>query len=93
MSDQDSLAGQIPAGKVPESFLGATRSGRAEHNLYAKFDAAEHKTRGAAIGAMCATCMGCNATHMEPGYKQDIRDCASKSCPLWNFRPYKRESA
>lgn len=45
-------------------------------------------TRGNAIKAMCAQCMGCTAERQEPGFRSDIRDCASEACPLWKFRPY-----
>jgi len=60
----------------------------AEHNAYKKYMDADHKTRGAAIKAMCAHCMGCNADHMEPGHRALVRECVSTGCPLHNFRPW-----
>lgn len=45
-------------------------------------------TRGQAIKAKCAECMGCTAESAEPGFRGLIRDCTSRSCPLWTFRPY-----
>lgn len=59
-----------------------------EYNAYKKFMNAEHKTRGQAIKAMCAHCMGCNIDHMEPGFRESVRECAATSCPLHSFRPY-----
>jgi len=42
----------------------------------------ERSTRGRAIKAMCAHCMGCTAESLEPGFRTLIRDCASTHCPM-----------
>lgn len=47
-------------------------------------------TRGNAIKAMCAHCMGCTEESVEPGFRSLIRDCGSPKCPLFAFRPYRR---
>ena len=48
-------------------------------------------SRRFAINAMCAQCMGCTETHIEPGFRKDIKGCASTACPLFAFRPYQDE--
>jgi hypothetical protein len=50
--------------------------------------ALENPTRSKAIHAMCCQCMGCTVEHLEPGFRRDIRDCASTGCPLHKFRPF-----
>lgn len=57
-----------------------------EHNPLRKF--ADKPTRGAAIKAKCCECVGCTPSHLEPGFRQTIRECASFSCPLHLFRPF-----
>lgn len=52
-----------------------------------KFD--QKPTRGNAIKAKCAECMGCTREQAEPGFRTLIRECSSKTCPLHDFRPYK----
>jgi hypothetical protein len=37
-----------------------------------------------AINAQCYDCMG-----QESGRRNHIRECPSKNCPLFEFRPYK----
>lgn len=49
-------------------------------------------TRARAVRAKCAECVGCTPTSIEPGFRQTIRDCASSSCPLWQFRPYQAKA-
>lgn len=49
-------------------------------------------TRGNAIKAMCAHCMGCTKDHAEPGFREAIRDCTSPDCPLYAFRPYRNKA-
>jgi hypothetical protein len=44
-----------------------------------------------AIKAMCAHCVGCTREHLEPGFRDDIRGCVAKDCPLWQFRPYQKK--
>ena len=41
-----------------------------------------------AINAMCASCMGCTEQMIEPGFRNEIRDCSASHCPLWGQRPY-----
>lgn len=48
------------------------------------------QTRSAAIKAMCAHCMGCTYTAIEPGFRASVRDCTSTGCPLHQFRPFQR---
>ena len=63
-----------------------------EYNAYKRYMDSDHKTRGQAINAMCAHCMGCNADHMEPGFREAVRECVSVSCPLHPFRPYQKKA-
>jgi len=46
-----------------------------------------------AIKAMCAHCMGCTREHLEPGFREDIRNCESTKCPLWIYRPYQKKES
>ena len=41
-----------------------------------------------AVAAKCAECMGCTRTAIAEGFRKEIRDCSSRTCPLWAFRPY-----
>ena len=50
-------------------------------------------TRGNAIKAKCAECMGCTDTHLELGFRELIRACCSWDCPLHAFRPYRANLA
>lgn len=45
-------------------------------------------SRALAIKAMCAHCMECTATHLEPSFRIEIRNCTAKQCPLYHVRPY-----
>lgn len=45
-------------------------------------------TRGQAIKAKCAECVGCTLDAAEPGFRILIRNCTSTRCPLYVFRPY-----
>ena len=49
-------------------------------------------TRGNAIKAKCAECMGCTANQLESGFRSSIRDCSSFDCPLYAFRPYQKKT-
>lgn len=49
-------------------------------------------TRGQAIKAMCAYCMGCTKDHIESGWRQEVAACSSRECPLFQFRPYKEKA-
>ena len=72
--------------KEPES----TISTRPIHNPYVR-NIGNSTSLRRALDAMCAHCMGCTEDHLEPGFRHDIRDCSSKTCPLWRFRPYQKK--
>lgn len=55
-------------------------------NPILKFQASPTRTR--AIKAKCAECVGCTSSSIEPGFRDTIRHCICRSCPLWQFRPY-----
>lgn len=61
-----------------------------ETNPVAKF--MTKPTRSQAIKAKCAECVGCTVDNTEPGFRNTIRDCTSKTCPLWSFRPYQKKT-
>lgn len=44
-------------------------------------------TRGNAIKAFCAQCMGCNENHVEPGWREEVKNCTATKCALYTFRP------
>lgn len=50
----------------------------------------EKPTRSNAIKAKCVECMGCTNYHLEPGFREEVRNCTSTSCPLYRYRPYQR---
>ncbi len=54
-----------------------------------KWEASDKKSRSLAIAANCASCQGCAAGVMEPGFKIHIRECTIHDCSLHGFRPYK----
>ena len=83
---------QEGGGSVPHAFLNAKRPDAIEHNAYVK-NMGNTTSFRKAINAMCAHCMGCTEYHMEPGYKQEIKNCTSTVCPLWHFRPYQEKKA
>jgi len=41
------------------------------------------KSKAAGIKAFCLRCVGYQ--------RNDVRDCASKGCPLWPYRPYQQD--
>lgn len=45
-------------------------------------------TRGNAIKAMCAHCVGCTYEEVESGFRNLIKDCTAEACPLYKYRPY-----
>lgn len=79
MNDSD---GHEANGEAPESTIEHNPMVRARGNT---------KSLRKAVDAFCASCMGCTVDHYEPGFKQEIRNCTATGCPLYNFRPYKKE--
>lgn len=74
-----------------------SKSNRNHNPVRRHFDlaAAGKATRKSAIHAMCAHCMGCTAKeqgygpdHIEPGFREQIRNCSSGGCTLMQYRPY-----
>ena len=60
-----------------------------EHNLVKKALAAPN-SKVKAIAAFCFHCFGGTEIEMpDPGWKNMIRNCTSKTCPLRRHRPYK----
>ena len=51
------------------------------------------KSRSAAIAAKCCDCVGCDKSHVEPGFRTTIRECEVFDCPLHSFRPYTSKTA
>lgn len=41
-----------------------------------------------AITAKCYECVGMDG---DPGYRETIRTCTSKTCPLFHLRPYQKK--
>lgn len=71
----------------PTSDLESTLTNGPIHNPYVR-NIGNLTSLRKAVDAMCAHCMGCTASHMEPGFKHEIRHCSAPHCPLWEFRPY-----
>ena len=46
-----------------------------------------------AITAFCGHCMGCTEDHMEPGFREQVRNCTAPKCPLYHVRPYQQKRA
>ena len=62
---------------------------QAEHNLIKKA-LADPRSKTKAIAAFCFHCMGgCENELPDPGWKQMIRTCTARTCPLYPHRPYK----
>ena len=49
-------------------------------------------SRKNADDAMCARCVGCTRDHLEPGFKEDIKNCSDNDCPMYKKRPYQQVS-
>jgi hypothetical protein len=45
------------------------------------------RSRALAIKAFCASCMGCEPGNLVPGWRNDVKNCTAKHCPLYTFRP------
>jgi hypothetical protein len=58
-------------------------------NPIVRFD--KRPTYLSAIKAMCAHCVGCTRQNLEPGFRDDIRDCTATECPLYMYRPFQRK--
>jgi hypothetical protein len=95
--------GSVTDGLIIESFVESQRNAAEGPNSTPRIDqraAKEHNplVRSArnpgslreAIAAMCAHCMGCTCERIEPGFRDDIRDCTALACPLWHQRPFQR---
>ena len=52
---------------------------------------AQNPTRAYAIRAKCAECMGCTLEEVEPGFREQVRQCSAPTCPLFPFRPYQKK--
>ena len=65
---------------------------KAEQNPVIRWNNSDKKSRALAITANCAECMGCSATHWEPGFKEEIRNCTITNCTFHGFRPYQVKS-
>ena len=48
------------------------------------------KSRKLAMEAMCWDCQG--GDHADNGWKWQIGNCLSDTCPIWNFRPYQNKA-
>ena len=76
----------------PESTIGGLGLPRptkpAEMNPVVR-NADNRGSRTLAIHAFCAHCMGCTSDWQEPGWRNEVRNCTSTTCPLWHFRPFK----
>ena len=72
-----------------------------ETNPVKRFLLNDRKGWRPAINAMCAACVGCSAElqgegfrdHIEPQFKQTIRQCAVFGCPIHHLRPYQVKAA
>lgn len=71
-----------------EKMREARKGVKAERNPVKKYFDSEKRTRAGAIKAFCAQCMGCDYDFIEPGFVGEIRNCTSKKCALYDFRPY-----
>ena len=47
-------------------------------------------SRKNADDAMCARCVGCTRDHLEPRFKEDIKNCSDNDCPMHKRRPYQK---
>ena len=69
----------------------AAQQGKKPAQLNPVRKAIEKPTRGNAIKAMCAHCMGCTDDFLAENFRAEIRDCSAPKCPLHPFRPYQRK--
>jgi hypothetical protein len=54
----------------------------------------EKPTLKRAITAKCCDCMGWEeGKPMPSGLKNDVKECTSESCPLYEFRPWQKVGA
>lgn len=59
-----------------------------DHNPISRY--LNRPTRKNANNAMCARCVGCSIDHLEPGYRQDIKNCSVNDCPMHKQRPFQQ---
>ena len=85
----------------PEETKTRKKTSERNHNPVSRlfaFLAEGKRSPTAAIAAGCAHCMGCTAKEqgqgmenwIEPGFREQIRNCSSYGCPSWEFRPFQR---
>lgn len=67
----------------------ALSTAKPQNNLILAYD--KNPTRGRAIKAACAQCIGCTRERIEPGFVKLIRECTAPSCALYCFRPYQKK--
>ena len=68
--------------QIKESFIALRK--RTPINLHTLVDRVEKGSLKAAIRLMCAQCMG------HENVAKEVRNCTSKACPLYAFRPYQK---
>lgn len=90
ISSQNRTAGQgEPSTRAPTGFDGLNARQRAaieEAPASARGileRAYSGKSKAAGIKAFCLRCVGYA--------RNDVRDCTSKGCPLWPYRPYQKD--
>jgi len=63
------------------------RKERLPPSLHKTFDKSLKSSRSAAIKIFCVECMGADS-----GYAKMVRECSSKTCALYPFRPYQSKN-
>ena len=81
---------ELKARRAAGKALWRESGAKAEYNPIVKLETTN--TRGQAIKAMCAHCMGCTREEVEPGWRDNVRNCTSPACPLFGFRPFQDKS-
>lgn len=77
--------------ELKDKMLEARKGVHAENNPVKKYFTAKSEgkvTRALAIKAFCSQCMGCDVEWIEPGFRNEIRNCTSLKCALFSFRPF-----
>lgn len=63
---------------------------KAEHNPIRKLRNRPESLR-MSINAFCAQCMGCTDESIEPGFREQVRNCTAPRCALYAVRPYQQK--